>query len=60
MHAKSSNVEVVIGTETDEVIEELFKYFLQKYRAGLEESIRGSKFVYDSVHALYYNLNKVS
>ena len=60
MHAKSINVEVMIGTETDEVIEELFKYFLQKYREGLEESIRGSKFVYDSVDALYYNLNKVS
>ena len=60
MHAKSSNVEVVIGTETDEVIEELFKYFLQKYREGLEESIRASKFVYDSVDALYYNLNKVN
>ena len=60
MHAKSSNVEVMIGTETDEVIEELFKYFLQKYREGLEESIRGSKFVYDSVDALYFNLNKVS
>ena len=34
--------------------------FLQKYQEGLEESMRGSEFVYDSVNVLYYNLNKVS
>ena len=34
--------------------------FLQKYQEGLEESTRGSKFAFDSVDALYYNLNKVS
>ena len=34
--------------------------FLQKYQARLEESMRGSEFVYDSVDVLYYNLNKVS
>ena len=27
---------------------------------GLEDSMRGSEFIYDSVDALYYNLNKVS
>ena len=27
---------------------------------GLEESMRGSEFVYDSVDVLYHNLNKVS
>ena len=50
----------MIGTETDEIIEELFKSFLQKYQEGLEESMRGSDFVYDSVDALYYSLNNVS
>ena len=34
--------------------------FLQKYQEGLEESMKGSEFVYDSVNVLYYNLNKVS
>ena len=33
--------------------------FLQKYQEGLEESMRGSEFVFDSVDSLYYNLNKV-
>ena len=34
--------------------------FLQKYQEGLEKSVRGSEFAYDSVDALYYNLKKVS
>ena len=60
MHTKSNNVKIMIGSETDEIIEDLFEYFLQKYQEGLEESMRGSEFVYDSVDVLYYNLNKVS
>ena len=60
MHTKISNIEIIMGSETDEFIEELFKTFLRKYQVGLEESMRGSEFVYNSVDALYYNLNKVS
>ena len=60
MHAKSNNVEIMIGSNTDEIIKDLFKSFLQKYQEGLEESMRRSEFVYDSVDVLYHNLNKVS
>ena len=60
MHTKSNNVEIMIGSETDEIIEDLFESFLQKYQEGLEELMRGSEFVYDSVDVLCYNLNKVS
>ena len=60
MHTKSNNVEIMMGSETDEIIEDLFESFLQKYQEGLEQSMRGSEFAYDSVDALYYNLNKVS
>ena len=60
MHTKSNNVEIMIGSETNEIIMELFKSFLQKYQEGLEEPMRGSEFVYDSVVVLYYSLNKVS
>ena len=47
-------------SETDEIIEDLFESFLQKYQEALEESMRGSEFSYDSVDALSYNLNQVS
>ena len=60
MNTKSNNVEIMIGSEADEIIEDLFESFLQKYQEGLEDSMRGSEFVYNSVDILYYNLNKVS
>ena len=60
MHTKSNNVEIMVGSEINEIIKDLFESFLQKYQEGLEESVRGSEFVHDSVDVLYYNLNKVS
>ena len=60
MHQKNNNVEIMTGSGTNEIIKELFESFLQKYQEGLEELMRGSEFVYNSVDVLYYNLNKVS
>ena len=39
----------MMGNETDEIIEKFFESFLQKYQEGLEDSMRRSEFVYDSV-----------
>ena len=52
MHTKSNNVEIMVDSEIDEIIKDLFESFLQKYQEGLEESMRGSEFVYDSVDVL--------
>ena len=41
-------------------IEGLFEALLERYQEELEESMRGSEFIFDSVDALYYDLNKVS
>ena len=60
MHAKSNNIEIVIGSNTNEVIEEFLKSLLKRYQERLEESTRGSEFVFVCVNALYYNLNKIS
>ena len=60
MHTKSNNVEIMMGSETNEIIEVLVESSLQKYQGGLEQSMRGSEFVYDIVDALYYNLNEIS
>ena len=59
-HAKNNNVKIMTGSETDEIIEEPFKSFLQKYQEGLEEAMRGSEFIFDSVDSLYYNLKKIT
>ena len=60
MHTKSNNEEIMIGSETNEVIEELFKSILQGYQQNLEEKMRGSGFVFDGVNVWYYDLNKTS
>ena len=46
MRTKSYNIEIMMGSETDEIIEELFKYLLERYQEGLEESMRGSEFYF--------------
>ena len=60
MYTKSDNTEIMIGSDTNEVIEDLFKSLLQRYQENLEEKMRGSEFSFDSVNALYYGLNKTS
>ena len=49
----------MIGSETDDITDELFESLLQQYQEGFEESMRGSKFIFDSVD-LYHNLQKIS
>ena len=39
MRAKSNNIKIMMGNETDEIIEELFKSLVQKYQEGLEEKL---------------------
>ena len=60
MREKSDNTEIMMGSETDEITENLFKSLLKRYQEGLEESMRVSEFFFYRVEALYYNLNKVS
>ena len=60
MRTKSDNIEIMIGSETIEVAEELFKYLLQRYREGLEESMKRSEFVFNSANALYYDFDKIN
>ena len=60
MHTKSNNVEIMMGSETDKIIDELFESLLQNYQKELEESMRGSNFVFDGVDLFYYHLQKTS
>ena len=60
MHTESENIEIMIGSETDDIIDELFKSLFQRYQEGLEESLRENEFIFDSVDLLYYNLQKIS
>ena len=59
MHMKSDNIDILMGSETDETIKGLFKSLLQRYQEGLEQSMKGSEFVFNSVDLLEYKLNKI-
>ena len=60
MHTRSDNIEIMIGDGNDDIIEELFKSFLQKYEKNLENKMRGSDFEFDGVNFLYYDFNEIS
>ena len=60
MHLWSDNIEIMMGIETDDTIDELFKSLLQEYQKDLEKSMNGSEFVRDSVDLLYYHLHRIS
>ena len=40
IHTKSDNIEIMMGSETDEIIENLFESILQKYQKRLEKSTK--------------------
>ena len=56
---KSNNIEIIIGNATDEITEKLFESLLQIDQGRLEESLKGSKFIF-SIHQLYYKCHQVS
>ena len=57
MHTRSDNIEIIIGDDNDDIIEELFRSFLQKYEENLQNIMRGSDFEFDDVNFLYYDFN---
>ena len=57
MHSKSDNIEIMISDEANEVIKELFDSLKNRYQNNLE-SMKGSEFVFDYVHLMYYKCHK--
>ena len=55
MDRTSDNIEIMIGNETDEIVEELFESLLQKYQEELEKSMKRSKFALTVL--IYYITN---
>ena len=52
MDSKSDNVEIIMGIETDDIIKELFESFLKNYQKNLEEKMKDSNFVFESIDLL--------
>ena len=60
MDSKSDNVEITMGSETDDLIKELFESFFKNYQKNLEEKMKDSNLVFESVDLLYYSLQKTT
>ena len=50
IHSKSDNIEIMTYDNANEIIEAIFQSLLSRYQISLETSIKGSNFVFDSVH----------
>ena len=59
MHSKSVNIEIMVGVNNNEIIKNIFNSLLRRYQKGLEESMRGSDFVFDYVESLTYIFYKI-
>ena len=60
MHTRNTAAEFMNGSETEEIIESLYKSLLENYNDNLQEKMRGSDFVFNGINYFYYDFNRVS
>ena len=54
----SDNISIMQGSDTDDIIRELFRYFLHNYQEELK-IIKGSNFIFESVELMDCKLHRV-
>ena len=59
MHSKNNNIKISVNNEADEVIKKRFDSLKNRHQINLE-SMKGSDFVFDYVHLLYYKGHKIN
>ena len=60
LHNKSGDAEIIISKDTDEIIREIFDLLLDRFQAGLEQSMEGTGFVLNIVDELHYNSHTIN
>ena len=60
MYTRSTPEEIIIGSETEEVAENLIMSILQKYQDNLQNKMKGSHFIFNGFNYLYYDLNRIT
>ena len=58
-HTKTDNIEIMIGNEKED-IQKHFDSLLQKYQKDLQDSMKDSEFVFDSITLLHKKYHKIS
>ena len=59
MHSKSDNKEIINNDEADEFVKDFFKSLKNRYQNNLG-TMKGSEFVFNYVHLLYYKCHKIN
>ena len=60
MHTKSDSVEIMNGTDTNDVINNFVNSFMKRFQEGLETKMKGSSYLFERVDLLEYHLHKIS
>ena len=60
MHTRSNAEKFMNGSETEEIIELLYRSLLQNYNDNLQEKMRAADFVFIGINYFYYDFNRVS
>ena len=60
MHWSSDKIKFATYSEVIDVIKKLLKSLRAKCQDGLEKSMKGSDFIFDSVQLMYYKCHKVN
>ena len=45
----------MIGSDTEEIIKELFQKLPSRYQTGFEQAMNGSNFLFNNVERFFYN-----
>ena len=60
IYSASENIDIFMGTDTDEVIDILFDTMLQRFQEAIETSSKkGSEFITEIVDLLYYYFHRI-
>ena len=60
MYNRSTSEEFMIGSETEEVAENLVMLILQKYQDNLQNKMKSSDFIFNGINYLYYDINRIT
>ena len=60
MHSRSDYIKFTTYSYANDIVEILFNSLSSKYQDGLETSMKGSDFIFDSVQLMYYKCHKAN
>ena len=60
MHTKSDNIEIIIGTDTSDTINNFTDSFMKRYQERIETKMKRSSYIFERTDLLEYHLHKIS